>query len=66
MVDRRPVFVVVNLATGQRTNECYANIKNVIRFGLAKDFYDAGQYDIYNTDHCARPIGEPVRAYKRA
>lgn len=66
MTDKRPVFVVMNCVTLKCTTESYSNIKNVIRFGLAKDTYEAGQYDIYPTDpETGEIVGKGQRAYKR-
>jgi Arc/MetJ-type ribon-helix-helix transcriptional regulator len=54
-------FLVVNLRTLVSETENYATAKNVIRYGLRKDKYDAGQYDIHN-----KSTGEITRAYKKA
>ena len=61
-------YIVVNVNDPRdRSVEWYANVKNVIRYGLAKPGYRPGQYDIYEW-----PEGtfsgnrhDPVRAYKR-
>lgn len=59
---KRRVFTVINLRTGETTGETYASIKNVIRYGLQKNFYEPGQYDICDPT-CT---GDRVRAYKQA
>lgn len=59
-------WAVVNLTTGETTIEHYASPENVIRYGLSKSKYDAGQYDIYLADsEDYRRRNNGVRAYKR-
>lgn len=59
-------WAVVNLDSGKQREERYTSAENVIRYGLVKDTYKPGQYDIYPADRDGIRMGEPVRAYKRA
>jgi hypothetical protein len=58
-------YLVVNLSTEETSFEHYAKPENVIRYGLRKDKYPAGQYDIHAWPERGS-ISAPVRAYKRA
>ena len=46
--------------------ERYASIENVIRFGLAKDKYPAGQFHIYTWPENGRCSETFTTAYKKA
>ena len=65
MADKRVSWVVVDLATGYYSKERYASVASVIRYGLAKERYGSGQYDIYAADEYGNRVGSPHRAYKR-
>jgi hypothetical protein len=53
------------LGTDDQSFEHYASVDNVIRFGLRKDKYPAGQYHIYTWPEGSQPLPNPRTAYKR-